>query len=171
MKINFACGNKPLPGFFNIDAVNRDGTPVDLIYLADFDENCELRERIPLDDECADELHSMHFIEHLYRFHADAMVREWFRLLKRGGRIVLECPNILLAAKNLLAGTRDQLSMWGLYGDETHRDPFMCHRFGYTPATLQKLLENNGFVKVEHRDPQTHRARVNRDMRVEAIKP
>lgn len=171
MKINFACGSKPIPGFFNIDAVHRDGAKIDLIYLADFDENCEIRERIPLDDECAEELHSYHFIEHVYRFHADAMVREWFRLLRPGGRIVLECPNILLAAKNLLAGSRDQLSMWALYGDESHKDPYMCHRFGYTPATLQSLLEANGFTDVQHRDPQTHKARTNRDMRVEARKP
>lgn len=172
MKINIACGKQTWDGFFCVDAVAHPKAlrKPDLIHAFDFDKAGALIYPLPLSDGCADEVHSYHFLEHVYRWEAVALVNEFARLLKSGGKLVLELPNIEAAARNLLAGMDDQMTMWPFYGDPGHRDPFMCHRWGYTPKTVYVLLESCGFERIQIREPKTHGARVNRDMRVEAKK-
>lgn len=171
MKINFAAGRQTLEGYFNVDAVQHpDATkPLDLVYEMRFD-NCDLIEKMPLPDECADELFAAHVLEHFYRYDVDAVLAEWKRLLKIGGRLILELPNLEACARNLLAGMRPQMCMFGIYGDESWKSPYMIHRFGYTPTTLSGILADHGFKKIQVLPPQTHKRRVNRDMRVEAVK-
>lgn len=171
MKINIGCGKQTWADFFCVDAVRhpRARRAPDLLHAFKFNGEV-LANPLPLPDAGADEVHSYHFLEHVYRWEAPALVREFHRLLKPNGLLVLELPNIAAAAKNLLAGMDDQMAMWPLYGDPGHKDPFMCHRWGYTPATLVALLEAAGFEDVRITPPRTHGAKTTRDMRVEARK-
>jgi predicted SAM-dependent methyltransferase len=171
MRINFACGKNVWDGWYNIDAVARDGAKPDLIYAMQFDKTGSLIHPMPLPDCCADELLAAHILEHFYFFEAVAVITEWKRVIKPGGLLVLELPNLELAARNLLDGRKDNMTMWPLYGDPTHVDPYMCHRWGYTPTTIRALLTDAGFDKIKFKDPQTHMKRADRDMRVEARKP
>jgi len=171
MRIHFACGRHVLDGFYNIDAVRHPSAAraPDLLFEMRF-ENGNLIERLPLDDGCADEFHAMHIIEHFYRYDVDAVLAEWKRLLKVGGRLVLELPNLEAAARNFLAGMKDQMCMWPFYGDPSWKSPYMVHRWGYSPNTITSLLAFHGFTKIAVLPPQTHSAKLNRDMRVEAIR-
>lgn len=172
MKINFGCGKRVWAGFYNIDAIHNPGAEraPELLHAIRFTPDGQVENPIPLADGCADELYAMHVIEHVYRWEANALVLEWARLLKSGGRLILELPNIEAAAKNLLAGQPDQMGMWPLYGDWEHRDPYMMHRHGYTPKTIAALAKECGLVNITMLPPKTHGARANRDMRLEAIK-
>ena len=171
MKINFGCGRNTLEGFYNIDAVRSELAPRDpeLLFELRFDHGA-LVERTPLQDGCAEELHAYHLVEHFYRYDVDAVIAEWHRLLRPGGLLVLELPNIEAAARNLLANRNDQMSMWPLYGDPSWKSPFMCHRWGYRPETITALLADHGFKKIRILPPETHKRRADRDMRVEAVK-
>jgi SAM-dependent methyltransferase len=173
MKINFACGRQVLDGFFNVDAVRHPKAPRDpeLIHAVEFDSDGSIRNPLPLKDGCADELHAMHIIEHVFAWEAPALVGEWYRLLKPGGLLVVECPDIEHAARNLLAGLSDQMWLWPLYGDGGTKDPFMMHKNGFTPSKMKWLLSSCGLSNVRHLPPVTHGARLNRDMRFEARKP
>lgn len=172
MKLNIGCGKQTWDGFWCCDAVQhpRAKRPLDCEYIFEFDVDGGLIEGIPLDSDCASELHNYHFIEHVHEWEAPAVVAEFYRLLKNGGKLIMECPNLEHACRNLLKGTGDQMSMWPLYGDGSHRDPFMCHKYGYTPKTIKRLLGNAGFRDIRVLPPQTHGRRKNRDMRVEAVK-
>jgi predicted SAM-dependent methyltransferase len=171
-KVNIACGKQTWDGFFCVDAVKHPKATrdPDLLHAFKFDGD-RLVNPLPLEDGCASEVHSYHFLEHVYWWEAPALVGEFHRLLKPGGRLILELPDLAKSAKNLIDGKADQMSMWGIYGDPAHKDPFMCHRWGYTPATLQSLLEGAGFVDIVDMLPQKHGARQKRDMRAEARKP
>ena len=171
MKLNIACGKQTWDGWYCVDAVqNPKATrPLDLVHDFAFDGET-LATPLPLDNGVATELHNYHFLEHVYRWQAPALVAEFRRLLAPGGRLVMEMPDIAKAAKNLLAGGTDQMCMWPLYGDPGTQDPYMCHRWGYTPATVTDLLLDAGFRNIQTRPPQTHGRRSNRDMRVEAVK-
>jgi predicted SAM-dependent methyltransferase len=170
MRIHFGAGKHVLPGFFNVDAVQHPkARPLDLLYELRF-QGGKLIEPMPLPDGCADELHSYHVIEHFFRYDVDAVVAEWRRVLRAGGRLVLELPNLEAACRNLLAGMRDQMGMWPIYGDWSHGSPYMMHKHGYTPTTITGLLADHGFQKIAVLAPQTHMCRENRDMRVEAVK-
>ena len=171
MKLNIACGKQTWDSFFCVDAVKHPKATrdPDLLHAFEFDGD-RLANPLPLDDGCAEEVHSYHFLEHVHEWQAPALVREFHRLLQPGGLLVLELPNIEAAARNLLAGMGDQMAMWPLYGDGSHRDPYMCHKYGYTPGTVRALLEAHGFTGIKLKPPQTHGCRANRDMRVEARK-
>jgi predicted SAM-dependent methyltransferase len=172
MKINFGCGRRVLDGWFNVDAAHSSKAPraPELLHALAFDASGKVINPLPLPDGCADELMAMHVLEHVYRWEAPALLGEWRRLLKPSGLLVLELPNIEAAARNLLAGLSDQMCMWPLYGDPGHRDPFMCHRWGFTPKTLHQLVHDAGFRDIVQPPPRTHGARADRDMRLEARK-
>jgi predicted SAM-dependent methyltransferase len=101
------------------------------------------------------------------------VLAEWKRVLKPGGLLVLELPDLFKCCKNFLAdmGDNPRNSLWGMFGDSKHTDPLMLHKWGYTPETLGKILKQAGFVKVRQANPQFHARRLNRDMRLEARKP
>lgn len=163
MKLNIGCGKRVLDGWINIDvqAHPKSARPPDIL--------CDAG-KIDLDDEVADIVMANHLIEHFFRWDVEDILAEWYRLLKPGGQLILELPNLEHACRNLLAGTKDQMSMWPLYGDWSHKDPYMMHKHGYTPKTIKDLLELCHFKKIQILPPQTHGRRVNRDMRVEAVK-
>lgn len=173
MKINFWCGRQVLDGFYNVDAVlhPKASRYPELLHVVEFDPLGAVRNPLPLADGCAELLQAMHAIEHVTEWQAPHLLAEFHRLLAPGGTLVLELPNIEAAARNLLAGRPPQMSMFAFYGDGSHRDPYMLHRYGYTPATITALVAAAGFIKVRVLPPVTHGARHDRDMRVEARKP
>jgi predicted SAM-dependent methyltransferase len=163
MKINIGCGRMVIDGWTNCDIQVSPKAPREPEILCCAD-------NIPLDDGVAGVVMALHLIEHFYLWEVPRVLAEWRRLLKPGGQLILELPNIEAAAKNLLTGMTDQMCMWPFYGDPGHKDPFMCHRWGYTPKTIKALLRDNGFMGIKILPPQTHGKRVNRDMRIEARK-
>lgn len=171
LRLNLGCGDKILPGYVNVDvAPARAGRKPDLI--------CDLRELSDFDDESADEVLSVHVIEHFWRWEVDDLLREWVRVLKPGARMVIECPNLKAACETFLEdperfsgpGQEGETTMWVFYGDPAWKDPLMCHRWGYTPASLGKLMREAGLVDV-HQEPAQFKMREPRDMRVVGYKP
>lgn len=157
MKLNLGCGKRHLAGYTNVDLA----PTADLV--------ADVR-AVPLPDECAEEVLAVHVIEHFYKWEVQPLLAEWRRLLVPGGLLVIECPDIVKAAQNLIDGMGSQMTMWPLYGDPGHQDPLMCHRWGYSPGTLIYEVQWAGFRKVKTLEPQWHGKRINRDMRLEAIK-
>lgn len=172
IKINYGCGRRVQDGAFNIDAVvnSKAPRPPELLHALEFNADGSIVSKTPLEDGFADELFAGHVIEHVTEWQAPFVIQEWARLLKSGGKLILELPDIIKAAKNLIAGLPPQMCMFAFYGDGSHKDPYMTHRYGYSPATIKALVQANGFTQVKILPPQTHGRKLNRDMRVEAVK-
>jgi SAM-dependent methyltransferase len=172
MRLNYGCGRRVLDGYFNIDAQlsPKAPRPPELLHALEFNADGTIQHKTPLEDECADELFAAHLIEHFFEWEAPYVIQEWARLLKPGGKLILELPDIIKAAKNLIAGMPPQMCIFPLYGDGSHKDPYMTHKFGYSPATIKALVQANGFTQVKILPPLTHGPKPNRDMRVEAVK-
>ena len=171
MRLNLGCGDKILPGYVNVDVVEaRAGMKPDVI--------CDLHDLAPFEDASADEILSVHVVEHFWRWEIRDVLREWIRVLKPGGRMIVECPNILSAAQDLLqspveAAREDQSgqrTMWVFYGDPKWKDPLMIHRWGYTPESLGALMGEVGLAQVRQ-EPAQYKLREPRDMRVVGVKP
>lgn len=187
LKLNLGCGNKIYEregGWVNVDVIEPN-IAVDIIGDITNDQ-CEsgsespkfhqslLQELKYIDDEVADEVHAYHVIEHFYRSEVPEVLKEWKRVLKPNGLIVLEQPDILKCAANFLTGmTRGDntlihnMGILGFYGDGTPEEPYMGHKWGWFPETLANELVNAGFVDVKLEQAKTH-MRDLRDFRLEA---
>lgn len=170
-KLNLGCGDKILPGYLNVDVVaSRRGFKPDVI--------CDLRELTPFEDNSVGEILSVHVVEHFWRWEVLDVLKEWVRVLKPGGTMILECPNLLSAAQELLKnpaagagpGPEGQRTMWVFYGDPGWQDPYMVHRWGYTPLSLARLMHEAGLVNLRQA-PAQFKLREPRDMRVVGEKP
>lgn len=164
MRLNIGCGKRRLDGYVGVDAVARES--VDIVAAAD---------KVPLADGCADEILGVHIWEHFYWWQCEGVLAEWWRLMKPGALLVLEMPDLIKCCRNILEGResrkRDQLGMWGVYGDPSTRDEFMTHRWGWHFGTLQPFLADRGFIDIVERETQFHPAgRGVRDFRLEARK-
>ena len=171
VRLNLGCGDVPLTGYINVDvAAERAGRQPDVC--------CDIRDLSAFPDGYADEVMAIHVIEHFYRWEVVDLLKEWVRVLKPGGRLVLECPNLLAACEELLknpelASRPDQAgqrSMWCLYGDPAWQDPLMCHRWLYTPQSLAQVMHEAGLRELAQKPP-VFKAGHPRDMRVEGTKP
>lgn len=167
LKIHVGCGKRILQGYVNVDIVPREG--VDLIAPAS---------RIHLPDGSADEVLAVHLFEHIEPWEAPKALADWHRLLAHGGLLVLEMPDIVKCAQNLLKlidrGDPKQLASLafnGIYGDASLKDPWMLHRWGYTFKTLAPMLKEAGFTKIREAPTQWHPiGKAHRDFRIEARK-
>jgi len=169
--LNLGCGDKILPGYVNVDVVEaRAGMKPDVL--------CDLHELSPFESDSADEILSVHVIEHFWRWEVVDVVREWVRVLKPGGRMVVECPNVASACAafaqdpqaSAYEDQRGQRTMWVLYGDPAWKDPLMIHRWGYTPESLMRLLAEAGLTQLRQ-EPAQFKLREPRDMRITGVKP
>lgn len=170
-RLNLGCGDKILPGYINVDVVeNRAGKKPDVV--------CDLRKLEPFADNSVDEILAVHVVEHFWRWEVLAVLKEWVRVLRPGGKMILECPNLITACQEFLknpelaatGGPAGQRSMWVFYGDPRWQDPYMVHRWGYTPHSLAKLMEEAGLIHARQ-EPAQFKLREPRDMRVVAEKP
>jgi glycosyltransferase involved in cell wall biosynthesis len=78
-RLNLGCGAKRLDGYINIDVVPSPATDLvaDIVQLPMFP------------DESVDEIRMDAVYEHLYRHDRTGALREWLRILRPGGRLVL----------------------------------------------------------------------------------
>jgi predicted SAM-dependent methyltransferase len=170
-KLNLGCGDKILPGYINVDVAEaRLGKKPDVL--------CDLRKLTPFEDQSVDEILSVHVVEHFWRWEVVDILKEWVRVLKPGGVMYLECPNLLSACQAILQnpdmasgpGPEGQRGMWVLYGDPSWKDPLMIHRWGYTPRSLAQVMKEAGLVNLRQEEAQ-FKHREPRDMRIVGERP
>ena len=169
VKLNLGCGDKILSGYINIDvASERVGHRPDVL--------CDLR-RLATESNTADEILAVHVVEHFWRWEVVDVLKEWVRVLKPGGKMILECPNLRSACEEFLKdpdssslpGQEGQRTMWVFYGDPAWKDPLMVHRWGYTPLSLARVMHEAGLKDIKQ-EPAQFKLREPRDMRITGIK-
>lgn len=77
IKLNLGCGDIELPGFIGLDGKFGDD-------ITDLDE---------FNDESVDEIYASHVLEYFDQVEVVDVLREWYRVLKKGGIIRLAVPD------------------------------------------------------------------------------
>ena len=127
-----------------------------------------------IESDSADALASIHTVEHVYVWEVEAMLTEWKRILKVGGKLIIELPsgNKVLAYLAHSVANKEPLmpfmSMHALYGDPQHQDELMTHHWLWFKEPLREILEKVGFRQIEFQEARYHFRF--RDLRVECIK-
>ena len=169
VKLNLGCGDKILDGYINVDvAPSRRGNRPNVI--------CDLRQ-LTVASNTVDEILAVHVVEHFWRWEVVGILKEWVRTLKPGGKMILECPNLQSACEEFLKnpdvsslpGQEGQRTMWVFYGDPAWKDPLMIHRWGYTPLSLARVMNEAGLKDLKQEAAQ-FKLREPRDMRITGIK-
>lgn len=165
LKLNVGAGRNRKSGYVGVDIVKGKG--VDKIAPA-WD--------MPFDDKSVDEIYTHHIIEHIGIHDLDKTLKEFARVLKKGGKLIIICPDFEKHLKRWLDG--DAKYRWGfglkmLLGYQTHEGQF--HKNGFTIKRFKHLLPSYGFNIIEIRNQQNKYRRdrefvPNGDIYVEAIK-
>jgi SAM-dependent methyltransferase len=131
--------------------------------------------KLPYGENHADAIAAIHVIEHFYLWEVQPILAEWRRVLKPGGRLILELPSMekvfgyiadMLDRKLPMSGTFSFLPIWG---DPKYKHPAMAHKWGYFFSNLRMELIKASFAEIRLDKPRYHFPQ--RDMRVTAVKP
>lgn len=164
--LNIGCGEKVWDGFVNIDFPNNwcDVKP---------DIECDVR-KLDLPDNYADSAYSIHVLEHIHRWETEGVLREWARVLKPGGKLVIEVPcldkilGIFLQCKQGNLKLIPSLTIHRLYGDPSYKNEAMMHKWCFSSNELIDLMRSAGLHDVELSQPKYHMKQA--DMRVTGTK-
>ena len=108
-----------------------------------------------------DAVWSHHNIEHVFSHEVPIVLREFARVLKPGGEVLIATPDLQSVARAIAAGRLEETLyrapagniaaldvVYGMRAEiETGRE-YMAHRTGFTERTLSRRLSQAGFVRV-----------------------
>lgn len=133
------------------------------------DVEADLR-KLPFPDDYADQARAIHVIEHFQVWEAPAVIKEWVRVLKPGGELVIECPCLEKILKLFdVPNIPPFMTYWGLFGDPRLEDPLMMHKWCWSEKHLARLMAECGLVNLHGAPAKFHQPV--RDMRLVGFKP
>lgn len=144
IKLHLGCGTVKLENYINIDLREVKG-------ITDLVSDCAI---LPFAKNSVDEIINFHLIEHFDFPTSKKLIIYWKSLLKPGGKLIVETPNILGMTKRFIdvyekEGKIRPGYMYGCH-DKTGRE-IICndnHLWGYTEETLKDLFLELGFTNI-----------------------
>ena len=139
IKLHLGCGGIRLPGYVNVDI--QDGPAVDIV--------ADLR-RLPWEDGSVDLVYSCAAIEHFGRHEWIGILREWGRVLRRGGVLRLSTADFDAA----VARYQEQRNLPELLGLLVggQKDDYDWHGMIFNFEELSRGLAAAGFRDVRRYD-------------------
>jgi predicted SAM-dependent methyltransferase len=147
VRLHLGCGSKLFDGYINVDGAYMKGTPGITIH--------DLLDPFPLPDSCVDEIISVHVIEHIMPDQVPMLMKEWLRVLKPGGFVAVEWPDILKMCQYIVQDPARLYSsdkrvrkrgIAGIFGNiAKYQDPVMLHKWGYSADSMSLLFKDAGF--------------------------
>lgn len=171
VKLHVGCGTVMMDGYINVDGDFMKDKGYPIAYQ-------DITKPFNLPDNCVDEILSVHVIEHFPRNTIQSIISEWHRILKPGGFVATEWPDMLKACKEIVnnpsvlwsddrrAIKRTMFVFW--YDDSRYNDIAMMHRWGYSEESLGRIFLANGFSRWSS-EPNKHSKTPN-DSRIVAFK-
>ncbi len=147
MRLNIGCGRVYKKGFINIDAY--DDTVADELQMAT---------DLTFPDNSVERIEASQVIEHLGFVESNYALAEWFRVLKPGGALLIETPDVEASFKAFLRGSdqdKIDLLIW-IFGIGT---PGMKHQLCFPHGLLAELLRRTGFADIRHASLASERNR------------
>lgn len=149
IRLHVGCGPKIFEDYINCDRIAWNSRVVEY----------DIIKPLPLADNTVDEILSVHVIEHIPRHFIISIFIEWHRVLKSGGFVAVEWPDLLKMCQEVVNNqdcfwTNDdkllKRTLRGIYGDFS-RYPIleMIHKWGYSAESMTRIFKVVGFSVVE----------------------
>ena len=126
---------------------------------------CSITAMTPVATGSVDAIWSSHNLEHLQRHEVPLALREFIRVLKPRGWLLLTLPDLRQVAQLVMEDRLEDQAYYSSSGPITPLDmifghsaslargnAFMAHRTGFTARTLQRVLVEAGFIEVSLRE-------------------
>jgi len=143
--LNAGCGKIYKKGFINIDAFDTE--------VADI--RCSVTS-LPFKSGKFKNIECHHVLEHLGYIGAIYCLHEFFRILKTGGKIEIETPDIQSSFKKFLKyksqASRSLILSW-IFGISS---PGLSHKILFPKLLLKKMLKNTGFTNIRFYKTRPH---------------
>jgi len=140
LRLHLGCGQKHFDGYLNVDLWITDATDV----ISDITS-------LPWPDASARIIESYHVIEHISHKKIKDTLKEWRRVLKPGGKLILECPDFDKAVREYLSGNETRLT--NIFGQQRFAGD--GHLYGFNSERLKRLLSEIGFIDIEETTPRS----------------
>ena len=157
IKLNLGCGIYYKPGYVNIDLEERE--------IADVVLDIAL---LPYEDNSVDVIEASHIIEHFDIIHIPYLLSEWYRVLKPGGELIVETPDLFSSVIKLrFSKFKKQISsLKFLFGVDFLGN---IHKMGFTSSFLRKILSRAGFTNIRRKKQKSFKNE--KGMRIIVSKP
>ena len=150
VRLHLGCGSRLFDGYINIDGEYMQGTPGITIH--------DLLNPFPLPENCVDEILSVHVIEHVMPDKVPGLIKEWLRILRPGGYVAVEWPDILKMCQYIVQDPTRLYSsdkrvrkrgIAGIFGNIVrYQDPVMLHKWGYSADSMSLMFKEAWFTKI-----------------------
>ena len=166
IKLHLGCGWDYKTDYINVDKSKYCPT----------DDELDLSEPLPYPEDSVDLIETHHFIEHIpthlgtkdYKAEFLPILRDWHRVLRSDGKIVIECPDFdaLITMYSKAPKKRDDLlkHIYGYGGEGQY------HYMGWSFNRLKTVLSSAGFKHIKKCKARDYHAKQSPCLRVEAIK-
>jgi predicted SAM-dependent methyltransferase len=144
MKLNLGCGKTYKPGYLNVDSCDTSVA----------DRNWDILD-LQLKDESADLIEVDQVIEHFDWVNVRYLLAEFWRVLKSGGSLIIETPDLLGSMKKLKKAQGEEFligSQW-LFGIGTKGQR---HGMVFKDKELKGMLMGSGFEDIEFHPQKTY---------------
>lgn len=167
IRLNLGSGGVEVPGYISVDKYD---TRASILWdVFDLDQY--------LPENSVEELLASHLFEHVNPYKSVEMLKKWLKILKPGGRLIMELPNIEELCKDFVKGSKEE--RYGIlnciYGSVNTKEVgdkseiTSPHLWGWYPEIMYDHLVWAGFTDIQilpEQIPHPHK-----NFRVEAIKP
>ena len=141
VKINLGCGKRLEKGFINVDSGDFAHEGFEFI-------KADVR-KLPFKDNYADYIIAPQVLEHLPMKDVVPALKEWTRILKKKGKIIITVPNFSDLAQAWVNEMNGKIDLerylrlaQHIYGNQFHEGEF--HKTPFTPHFMQFILGDSG---------------------------
>lgn len=133
VRLDVGCGVNVHPGFTGVDAYVQGQGIV----------NAQMWD-LPYPDNGVDEIYCSHAMEHIPKRAVTPVLREFYRVLKPGGRLTILVPDLEWCCRAWLEHKSNDWFMDILFGNQDHPGEF--HMTGYNQRIMVGYLQSAGFA-------------------------
>jgi len=134
LRLNLGSGIDYKDGFINID-----------LFDTSADASWDIR-KLPLNNGSVSQIIAYDVIEHIGYNDIVPMFKEWHRVLKNGGEVIVLTPDMVSVCENFIKDPEDEWSYGPIYGNQDGEGQY--HKCGFTPKRLFKLFGYAGFRNI-----------------------